>query len=181
VVECQVGREVTSAEHATLLMEIQDALETTGHVTVLGGGLTWSSAPAMVGGMPWAGIPGRPEGRQVTVTMAPDAGRTRIRIEEQLGSAMGGAVAAPLVGGVAALGVVLLAALRTGAGEWAVLMPGIGVVAVGVLFGSRIYVERISARRGGELTALAERLAARIAAGRGALPGPAAPSQGSRG
>jgi hypothetical protein len=181
VVECEVGREVTAAEHATLLMEIQDALETTGHVTVLGGGLTWSSAPAMMGGMPWAGIPGRPEGRQVTVTMAPDGGRTRIRIEEQFGGVGGGAVAAPLVGGVAALGIALLAAVRMGSGEWAVLMPGIGVIAVGVLFGSKLYVERVSARRGGELAALADRLTARIAAGRGALPGPAAPPLGSRG
>ena len=172
VVECEVGREVTAAEHAALLMEIQDTLETTGHVTVLGGGLTWASASAMVGGMAWAGIPGRPEGRQVTVTMAPDAGRTRIRIEEQLGSAAGNAVAAPLVGGLVALGFVLMAALRTGAGEWMVIAPGIAVIAVGVAFGSRVYVDRIGSRRGGELTTLAERLAARIASGRPALPGP---------
>lgn len=173
VVECGVEREVTAAEHAALVMEIQESLQLTGHVTVLGEGLTWASSSAVVGGMPWAGIPGRTEGRQVTVTIAPDGGRTRVRIEEQFSTAMGSAVAAPLVGGVAALGIVLMTALRAGAGDLVVIAPGIAVVALGVLFASRAYVDRLSTRRGAELGDLAEGLAARIASRRPALPGPA--------
>jgi len=179
VVERTVAREVTAAEHAMLVMEIRESLGTTGQVTVLGGGLTWDSAPPLMGGMPFAGIPGRPEGRQVTVTIAPDAGRTRIRVEEQLGTQIGGALAAPMIGGLVAGGLALMAFLRTGAGpaEWLLLVPVVGIVGIGVLFGTRVLLDRQGKGRGPELEALAERLAARIAARRPpALPGVEDPS-----
>jgi hypothetical protein len=174
VVERSAAREVTAAEHAALLLEIQEALGTTGQTTVLGGGLTWSPT-APTGGMPWAGMPARPEGRQVTITIAPDAGRTRIRIEEKLGLATGGAVAAPtMAGGLAAMAVMALAFLKGGGepGAGILLVPAVGIVALGVVFGSRVYFDRLARGRGPELAALAERLAQRIASRRPALPGP---------
>jgi len=181
VVERAVGREVTALEHAALVMEIQDGLRMTGQTTVLGGGLTWSPTPALVGGMPWAGIPGRPEGRQVTVTIAPDAGRTRIRIEEQLGGATGAAVTAAMIGGLLAASLMAAAFLRTGGGAmaWTVLAPAIALIGTGVVFGSKVYLDRLVRGRGPELVALAERLAARIASKLPALPGPGpSPSRG---
>jgi len=164
VVERAVEREVTAAEHAALVMEIQDALQATGQTTVLGGGFTWSPPLALVGGMPWAGIPARPEGRQVTVTIAPDAGRTRIRIEEQLGGATGPAVTAAMIGGLLAAGLMGMAFLRTGGGPmaWMVVAPAIALVGTGVVFGSKVYLDRLVRGRGPELAALAERLVVRI-------------------
>jgi hypothetical protein len=175
VVERAVDREVTAAEHAALVMEIQDVLGTTGHVTVLGGGFSWSPTTSMIGAMPWAGIPGRPEGRQVTVTIASDAGRTRIRVEEQLGVAGGGAVAAPMAGGLVALALVMgLAFLRTGGAvmELMLFLPAVAVVGIGVVFGGKLLRDHQVRGRGPELAALAERLATRIASKLPALPGP---------
>jgi len=181
VVERAVEREVTAAEHAALVMEIQDGLRTTGQTTVLGGGFTWSQPPALVGGMPWAGIPARPEGRQVTVTIAPDAGRTRIRIEEQLGGATGAAATAAMVGGLLAAGLAGIGFLQTGGGPMAGLLiaPAIALVGFGVVFGSKVYLDRLVRGRGPELAALAERLAVRIASKLPVLPGPGpSPSRG---
>jgi hypothetical protein len=58
-----------------------------------------------------------------------------------------------------------LAFLRTGGepGAWIVLAPAVGIVAVGAIFGSRMYFERLARTRGLELGALADRLAGRIA------------------
>jgi hypothetical protein len=184
-VERSVPREVTAAEHAALVMEIQDALQMTGNTTVLGGGLSWAPTSSTIGGMPWAGIPGRPQGRQVTVTIAADAGRTRIRVEEQLGGAAGGAVAAPMIGGLVAalvMGVAFLAAGGVVAAPTIgglVVVPVIALVGTGVVFGSKIYLNRQVLSRGPELAALAEHLAVRIASKLPALPGPGSrPSRG---
>jgi len=180
VVERSVPREVTAAEHAALVMEIQDALRTTGQTTVLGGGFTWSP-PAPVGGLPWAGIAARPEGRQVTVTIAPDAGRTRIRVEEQLGGAAGSAATASAVLALLAAGLMAAAFLKAGGGAmaWTVLVPAIALVGTGVVFGSKVFLNRQVQDRGPELAALAEHLAVRIASKLPALPGPGSrPSRG---
>jgi hypothetical protein len=101
----------------------------------------------------------------VTVTIAPDAGRTRIRVEEQFGVASGAAVAAPMVGGLAAAALAMLTFLRTDGepGHWVVLAPAVAVVVGGVLFGGKLLHGRQVQKRGPELAALAERLAVRIA------------------
>ena len=180
VVERAVDREVTAAEHAALVLEIQESLRLTGQATVLGGGLTWAPT-GTAGGLPWAGIPARPEGRQVTVTIAPDGGRTRIRIEEQLGVASGAAVAAPMVGGLAAAALAMLTFLRTDGepGHWMVLAPAVAVVIGGVLFGGKLLKDRQVRTRGPELADLADRLAARIASRTPrALPGTDRPATG---
>jgi hypothetical protein len=172
VAERSVAREVTAAQHAALVMEIQDALQMTGNTTVLGGGLSWAPTSSTVGGMPWAGIPGRPAGRQVTVTIAPDGGRTRIRVEEHLGGATGSAATASTVLAVLAAGLIGAAVLKSGGGAPAltVLVPAIAIVGTGVVFGSRVLQDRQVRDRGPELAALAERLAVRIASKMPALP-----------
>jgi hypothetical protein len=175
-VERTVQREVTSAEHAALVMEIQDVLRMTGQTTVLGGGFTWAPPLAQAGGMPWGGMPARTEGRQVTVTIAADAGRTRIRVEEQLGPAMGGApVAGIATAALAAMASVAgLVVIRAGGelGMAIVAAPAVVIVAVGVVFAGRVYRNRLVQSHGPELAALAEHLAVRIASKRPALPTP---------
>jgi hypothetical protein len=66
-----IDGEVPESAHETLVEEIQARLDLAGHISRLGKSLTWSPA-----------APGQ-EGRKVVVTVTPDAGKTRIHIEER--------------------------------------------------------------------------------------------------
>jgi len=57
-----------------------------------------------------------------------------------------------------------MAFLRTGGGPmaWMVVAPAIALVGTGVVFGSKVYLDRLVRGRGPELAALAERLVVRI-------------------
>jgi serine/threonine protein kinase len=66
-----VEGEISEADHAALVAQIQSTLGIVGHTTSLAGTLTWS--PAAVGA----------EGRKIVVTVTPQAGRTHIHVEER--------------------------------------------------------------------------------------------------
>ncbi len=66
-----VDGEVPESAHEALVEEIQRTLDIAGHVSSIGKSLTWS--PAAQG----------QEGRKVVVTVTPEAGETRIHIEER--------------------------------------------------------------------------------------------------
>ncbi|UCC72510.1 MAG: serine/threonine protein kinase [Gemmatimonadota bacterium] len=67
-----VEGEIPESEYEALVAEIQAALGIVGHVSAVGGTLTWSPAAP------------RPEGRKVIVTVTRQAGQTRIHVEERL-------------------------------------------------------------------------------------------------
>jgi p-aminobenzoyl-glutamate transporter AbgT len=86
-----------------------------------------------------------------------------------------------MVGGLLAASLAAMVFLRSGGGPMAGLLaaPAIALVGLGVVFGSKVYLDRLVRGRGPELAALAERLAVRIASKLPALPGPGpSPSRG---
>jgi serine/threonine protein kinase len=143
VVDRTVDAELPASVHSALVDEVEKRLGIAGHVSSLGGSLTWS--PATPGG----------EGRQVIISIKSSAGQTKIHVEESFAAGGWFGVA---FGGWTFLGIVLAGA--AGAGD-----PGAGLVLGGMLalLGGLPTVAFIMGsmadRRRPRLEALADRLA----------------------
>jgi hypothetical protein len=141
--------EVHESEYEALVDEIQGMLGIVGHVSMVGGTLTWS--PAASG----------EEGRRVIVTVTRGAGRTRIHIEEHLFLADWRQIvlAASGIAG-AAFGALLGLALEGGDPSPVILLP----IALGIswgFFASRYaLMQNLREVRRPELEGLANRLVA---------------------
>ncbi|UCF20411.1 MAG: serine/threonine protein kinase [Gemmatimonadota bacterium] len=142
-----VEGEVPDSAFPVLVDEIQRRLETAGHVSVLGKSLTWSPA-----------APGSEE-RKVVVTIAAEAGRTRIHIEERL-ELSGWRIFIPAwgVGGGIIAG--LLLSQLAQAPDRALMFTALSLGAVGGYMAVRTFVWLRRGRAEPQLTRLADRLAA---------------------
>ena len=150
-----VGREASVAEHAGILAELRTSLATDGEVVREGRTLTWRSR---AGGTP---------DRSLVVTVVPEDGVTRIRIEERLSlSAWGKYVVAQVgagIGGAIGLFSTFWILGWTHQRFFSVLPTGL-LAALGAVAGARIFLAASADQRAPVLAALADRLAARIAA-----------------
>ncbi len=144
-----VGWEIGESEHEALVNEIQERLGMVGHVSTVGGTLTWS--PAASG----EGV------RKVIVTVTPDVGRTRIHIEEHLSLTEWRGVVVGLSGVVGGLlGALLGMALEGGDPSAVIILP----IALGGFWGvfasHHTMMQNLREARRPELQGLADRLAA---------------------
>ncbi len=141
-----VPGEVTAAEHAALVDEIQSTLEIVGHVSVVGNSLTWSPA-----------APGT-ESRKLVITITSQPGRTRIHVEERFELA-GWRLFAP--GWGAGLGALLGAgfAALIGLEEAAIVVPAIITAFGGAYTMANAFIKIPASRRRPQLEELADRLA----------------------
>jgi tRNA A-37 threonylcarbamoyl transferase component Bud32 len=155
--------EVPGSAHVELVNEIQDILGTVGHVSTVGGSLTWSPA-----------VPGN-EGRKILVTITPGAGETRIHVEERLELA-GWKWHAPSWGAAGGAMVAWMLVARggpAGTGAGFVVLVLVFAIAAGILT-ARGITRSMANWRTPEIQELVDRLAA--LAGKLALPGPGADS-----
>ena len=90
--ETEVEGEISPAEYEVIVDRIRETLGDEGSISTLGRTLVWSSR-----------VVSR-KGRNVSVTIAPRRGRTRIRIDERLGQLAGGLYGG-IVGGTSSLAV----------------------------------------------------------------------------
>ncbi len=144
--ERTVEGELPESAYAGLVEEIQTRLETAGHVSLLGGTLTWSPAAQTE------------ESRKVVVTVTPRHGQTQIRVEERLEIAGWRKAALPF-GGVTAAAVAMsflhaLAPPEPVAGVFAIL-----AAAAGVFFSARWVIWFEAQRLEPQLERLANNLA----------------------
>jgi hypothetical protein len=141
--------EIQESEHEALVSEIQGTLGIVGHVSVVGGTLTWS--PAASG----EGV------RRVIVTVTRDVGRTRIHVEEHLvftewrGVVIG---ASGVAGGF--LGALLGLALEGGDPSPLILLPAALGMSWGIFASRHFMMQNLREVRRPELEELADRLAA---------------------
>lgn len=148
-IERNIEGEIQESDYEALVAEIQGTLGTVGHVSVVGGRLTWS--PATSG----------EEGRRVTVTVTTDAGRTRVRIEEQLRLTdwRGILYGASGIAG-ASLGALLGLAMEGGDPSALILLP-IALGTFWAMFASQhALMSNLREERTAELEGLADRLVA---------------------
>jgi hypothetical protein len=139
-------RTVTAEQHERLVDEIQSTLGIVGHVSVVGGSLTWSPA-----------APGT-ESRKLVITITPQSGKTHIHVEERF-EVSGWRIIAPgwgaAAGGLTGLGLGTL----VGFGDAGVVIPAL-IGAFGGAFAAVNAIIRIPAgRRRPQLERLADRLA----------------------
>jgi hypothetical protein len=140
-----VDGEVPEAEYPELVEEIRATFGTTGEVNTLGDSLAWRTPTAQ-------GI------RQVSVTIRPRGGRTRIRVQERL-SGLAGGLFGGIMGGVGGGGFGTSMAIIFGAG-----MPLVGITLAGAAVGGSYALARIiyttnAKAKTTELTSLINRLA----------------------
>jgi serine/threonine protein kinase len=147
LVHRSIAREVLESEYVAMVEEIQATLGTVGHVSKVGESMTWSVTGS------------REVERNVQVEITPEAGRTRIRIEENLGL-FGAKGVAPMFGaaGGALLGLLIAAVM----GERGVFMviPGALLAFWGAFATANSIVWSDAKQRRPELEGLADRLAA---------------------
>jgi serine/threonine protein kinase len=146
-VERTVHREVPESAYVTMVDEIRATIRETGHVNLFfAGSLVWStSASGEVG-------------RNIYITITPQAGRTHIRIEENL-ELTGSKVLAPIFGSIGGglLGITLSVFL--GGSDWAMIIPA-GLLAFwGGYLSANTIIRNDAARRRPQLEGLADRLA----------------------
>jgi tRNA A-37 threonylcarbamoyl transferase component Bud32 len=141
-----VDGEMSESAHKAMVSEIQTTLGIVGHVSVLGNSLTWSPA-----------APGTDE-RKVVVTVTPEAGKTRIHIEERF-ELSGWRIFVPAwgVGAGIILGLGIVSAL--GLGDRAMLLALL-LAPVGAITAVALFFKGKAARHKPVLLELAERLAA---------------------
>jgi hypothetical protein len=144
-----VEREIQESEYEALVNEIQGTLGIVGHVSTVGGTLTWS--PAASG----EGV------RKVIVTVTRDVGRTRIHVEEHLFFTEWRQVVIG-VSGVAGgfLGALLGLALEGGDPSAVLLLPAALGVFWGVFASHHTLMQNLREARTPELEGLADRLVA---------------------
>jgi hypothetical protein len=147
ILDLTLEGEIDASVHKALVNEIQASLGMVGHVSVLGETLTWSPA-----------APGTDD-RKVIVTATPDAGKTRIHIEERF-ELSGWRIFVPGWGvGVGLLtGIGIVRALFPG-GEQALLLALL-LAPVGAISAVAIFFKVKAARHRPKLIELADRLAA---------------------
>jgi serine/threonine protein kinase len=140
-----IDGEVPESAHRSVVKEIESALGIVGHISTLGDSLTWSPA-----------APGSEE-RKIVVTVTPEAGRTRIHIEERW-ELSGWRMFIPAWGtGIGILsGLGISAAL--GMADRAMLFTALGMAALGGFTAVQIYLKAGISRRQPQLAQLADRL-----------------------
>jgi hypothetical protein len=147
-----VDGEISRTDYAELVEEMRAAIGTTGHISTLGRSMSWSAAPP--GGI----------GRNVNVSIRPQEGRTRIHIEENL-AMVGTDMFAPFLGagGGATIGLVLTATI--GFLQSPVILLPLGFLGgfLGFNFTSYAIYSTATRKRSPQLSALADRLAAKAA------------------
>ncbi len=161
-----VARELSGAEHARLVREIEGTLRLAGHATSSGGALTWTPA-----------LPGA--GRQLVVTLTPAEGRTRIRIEERLALGWEKAIipqAGAAIGALLGTAVVLIGGMFGHVEGPVMIRPMVLMAMLGGVSAVRIYQTTLLDRRVPELRELADRLERLLAPARAALPDPGVPA-----
>ena len=169
-IERVVERPVRASEHQALVREIQEALHVVGHGTAVGDALTWSPAAQGSGG------------RRLVVTITPEQGRTRIRIQERF--ELGGEwaflpPAGAAIGAVLGFGVLAVSGIFGSVNQPLMLLPVALLAALGAVSATRIYQTSQVDTRVPQLRGLADRLEARLAPP--ALPpGPSAPAGDGR-
>jgi hypothetical protein len=166
-----VAREISVSEHAGVLAALRTALGAEGDVVRDGRALTWRSSAA-----------GTPD-RSLVVTLAPEDGVTRIRIEEQLSlSAWGRYVVAQAGAGIGGAIGLFTTFWMLG---WArqplfSILPTALLAALGGIAGARVFLAASADRRAPVLAALADRLATQVAAPQ-LTAGPASENASGRG
>ncbi|UCC84007.1 MAG: serine/threonine protein kinase [Gemmatimonadota bacterium] len=148
-VDRTVEWEIQESEHEALVNEIQGTLGIVGHVSTVGGTLTWS--PAASG----------EDVRKVVVTVTRDVGRTRIHVEEQLILTDWRSIvlAASGIAG-ASFGALLGLALEGGNPSPLILIPIALGISWGIFASRHALMQNLREVRGPELENLADRLAA---------------------
>ncbi len=168
-VERTVPRQLTAAEHARLVREIEVTLRLAGHVSSSGGTLTWTPA-----------LPG--SARQLVVTLTPAEAGTRIRIEERLALGWEKAIipqAGAAIGALLGTGVVLIAGMFGHVEGPVAVLPMVLMAMLGGVSAVRIYQTTLLDRRVPELRELADRLERLLTPARPALPAVPDPGVGA--
>jgi hypothetical protein len=143
------GGELRESDLPALVRQIEETLGIPGHVSILGGALTWS--PAAQG----------TDERKIVITVAPAGGRTRIHIEERF-ELSGWRIFIPSWGAAGGIITAALMMLALGLPEQAIPFVGIGMGVAGAAAAVRVYVKGGQGRRRPELEALARALAAQV-------------------
>ena len=150
--ERTIDGEVPVEEYEAIVLEVQRTFGAVGTAATLGRTLSWTLSSANR----------RHSARSVQVVITPRGGRTTIRVEEQMGTLVGG-----LFGGAAGVGSGLSGpAIGIGVG---VLHSGVatigmvGAVLSGAYLVARTIYGRVTNRRGEQLQTLMSRLAAHVA------------------
>jgi serine/threonine protein kinase len=146
-----VNGEVSRDKYVDLVDEMRSALGTTGQISTLGRSLTWSAAPS--GGL----------GRNVSVSIRPSEGRTRIHIEENL-AMVGPDMFAPILGasGGAAVGLVFTATIGFLSAPVILLPLGLLGGFMGFNLTSYAIYRSATKKRFPQLSTLANRLAEKV-------------------
>ncbi|UCF20634.1 MAG: serine/threonine protein kinase [Gemmatimonadota bacterium] len=149
VLDRAVDGELPEGKYEVAVELIRNAIGSFGHTSKLGKTITWS--PSTSGG----------GGRNLTVSLTPAAGKTRIRIEERVGL-YGAKMLAPMFGaaGGGLLGLALGALL--GANDWTFILPGALLAFWGGFATSSMLVWADVRRYRPQLQDLADRLAALV-------------------
>ncbi len=145
--ERTIEGELAESAYARLVEEIQTQLETAGHISLLGGTLTWSPAAQSE------------ESRKVVVTVTPRGGKTEIRVEERL-EISGWRKAALPFGGVTAAAVAMSFLHAIAPPEPVAALFAIGAAAAGIFFSARWVIWFEAQRLEPQLERLANGLAA---------------------
>lgn len=147
-VERTVERQVADSHHVRLVEEIRSSLHTVGQAGTLGRALTWNTA-----GLGYVV-------RNVQVTVSPEGGKTRIRLEEQVevfGRRLLGGAAGGGVGGL--LGVAFSGGIGLIQSPVSVLLAAAFAMGGAVLTARSVLVTALTQRKR-QLEELADRLAA---------------------
>ena len=166
IVERIVDGEIAEVEYPVLVDEVRMTIGNVGQPSTLGRSLSWRT----VG-------PNASQGRQVSLSVTPSGGQTRIRLEENLGPAAGGWFGG-LMGGLGGTSIPFSVMLAVEAFHLPMLIPVFLATGVGGAYAlARKMFRGAHDRRLAELEALADRIAGyaadRVHGGRGAL-GPGA-------
>ena len=139
--EAEIDGEITAGEYELVVDTIRGVLGDEGSVTSLGRSLTWSSR-----------IVSR-KGRNLSVSIVPRAGRTRIRIDEKLGQLAGGLYGG-IVGGTSSMAVLAATSVAHATGSIAAAIAA-GVAVELTTFGiARTIIGYIKAARVKQLARL---------------------------
>jgi serine/threonine protein kinase len=161
VFERTVSGEVSEEDFPALVEHIRESTGHTGFVTTLGRSLEWRSMEQAASGRLMDPSRGPAQTREVSVTITPRSGQTKIRVEESMERTRLMSLAMGTAGLVPA---VLLAGVFSAeaASAWAGIsvVAALGTVALG---GAMTYVGRLKKGRAAQARRLADRLADEIA------------------
>ena len=142
---------VREAEFPFLADEIRMTMGSVGLVGTLGPSMTWSTSP-----------PGQGTGRNVQITITARGDKTRIHIEEHFDNLAGGLFGGIMGGGGGGgTSVWMTFAFETLHSPLGAIVGGVSILA-GMYALARTIYARVQRKRGGQLEALADRLAAQI-------------------